>query len=52
MSEEKSTTCFWCGMRPGDPVKPGKIALCPDCLAELSPKECSPDSEEVHAESV
>ena len=41
MSEENATTemCFWCGLRPGTPTKPGKIALCPDCLAELTPKE-------------
>ena len=42
MSEDintKETLCFWCGMKPGTPAHPGKIALCPDCMAELSPKE-------------
>ncbi|GEM_PF-4546379 len=44
MSEETAKTelCFWCGLRPGTPAKPGKIALCPDCLAELAPKEGLP----------
>ncbi|MHB9144164.1 MAG: hypothetical protein ACYC5Y_02375 [Symbiobacteriia bacterium] len=38
-TENKDVLCFWCGMKPGKPATPGKIALCPDCAAELAPKD-------------